>query len=230
MFASYVTPEEIISRFDIERWAGDDWQNVMRTKIAAARIDVGEDLRQRGFNLSLLSIPLMFDSLESYTTTSNTTYTSAALAGGSVNRFVFDCRTAEQNALVTLQGSHNGTTWEDIPRIDGRTFQLQANEAKIYTDVFPGRYEYYRYTLEGNGSVTYSPFLIDTSTDALVIYRAVMLLLVPYIGDEGPRLLYNEMRTFYDSSMSALRTNYDSDEDGVSDTDTLAKQRVYLVR
>jgi hypothetical protein len=232
MFASYVTPEEVITRYDVQRWGGDDWQTVLRAKLAAARMDVGEDLRARGFNLALLSLPLMFDTLSNYDTTTSAGRTSASIEGENANRVVFDCRTAAMNASVTLQGSHDDTHWETIPMINGQPLVMNASEAKIYTQVFPGRYSNYRYILEADGSIQYSVFLTDTSTDLLVIYRAIILLLLPYSADNNSvTAIYTDMRSAYDNAISTLRASYDADNSGtIDEEEQRSRGRVRVMR
>lgn len=232
MFANHVRYEELVTFYDVTRWGGNDPASFLNSKLNAAGVEVANDLRQRGIDLSRIYVPRMFDSLGSYAASSKTAdYTSDELYALNEQRFVVDFRTDSVSASFALQGTNDGVTWMDVRDISGAPVVMQCVEKAIYSKVFSTVFLRYRYILTTADAVSYSPYLSDTAADPLVMHKAVMLLLAPYASSADTLVarLYQDASTAYYNGLEQLRINYSGSTDDAATVQDY-KPQVYAWR
>jgi len=214
MFVSFVSVPELLAFYDVSRW-GDN--NLLATKLNAAAVEVADDLRQAGYDVATVYPPRMFDGLAEYQTVTSSGCTSAAIAGGNERRFVVDYRSGGTSSVFGLEGSNDNAIWQPVRSIDGADASLQCTENGLYSFIFAQSFRYYRYTVTVPTSVpvTFSPYMMDTAADSLVMHKAIVLLLSSSVSSDAPGVLamYTNSRDAYASIMQWLKINT-KDDDG----------------
>lgn len=222
MLSCYVTPTELLRFYSISRFAKEE--QAIREKLAAATYTLGRDLRARGYDVSRLQTPLMFDDADDFTVVTKTAdYTSEELEAVNETRFVVKADTDTQSTF-TLEGSDDETIWRSIPDMTGADISLSTNGAGTYSALFIDRYKYLRYKLATSASITYTVYLIDPAVDSLIMDKAVELLLLPFIDkDTTIQSVYERACEAYRTGLQALVTDYETDDGVVTDVKNVVR-------
>ena len=234
MLQLYVTPAELKSFHPIDRFVKSDAE--LLTALSAAAYDVSEELRARGFLSMGVQPPRMFDALTDYAEiTKAAAFTSDDIDARSEGRFVVvNASGLSTAATFTLQGSHDATTWRNVMGMDGTPLVLTVLEAGTYSSLFYEHYPHYRYVLSTSESITYSPYLVDSSIDSLIRYRAILTAFLPYADSNTTlREICDYCQERYSVGFNKLLLDYQQDTDGdgeVDDNQYDIRPRVRLYR
>ena len=215
MLYNYVTLQEFKDFRDLSRYFKDDDKIIIGLNTALE--DLSDDMRAKGYDPMLCMIPLMFDSLDMFETiTKAATFTSESLDAGNETRLVVNVSTETASAVVfTLEGSMDETIWIPIKDLAQVNVSISTQANGIYSVKFASRYKHYRYTVTTSESVTYSAYLVDTSFDNLIKWKAIYILMFPWIdADSTAREIYNEAVQSYSTLFNSDVFDYDKSEDG----------------
>lgn len=189
--------------------------------------EVIDYLRDIGISRRQVYIPRMFDSLDLFQTRAvSAAHTSPAIQP-TVNetRFVLTVASRTAPATITIEGSDDGSNW-----FTTATLSIDGEPGTFSTRLLDGS-QYVRYTISPEDDITYSPFLVDTSLDLSIIYKACEIVLFPHInGDSNADEMYHEVRQLYAQSMSKVIADIDTDNDGSIDSYDVSRNTTGFIR
>jgi hypothetical protein len=184
------------------------------------------DFRSMGINTNRLMVPIDLNNFEPTTanlplqikTVSSSPYTSSIFEGHGERRVVTNVSALSGTWTFTLQGSNaqsipasTDATWVDV-----KTATLDQIAEKVLPTI-DTPYEYYRYTLSGGSSITLTCALYEVSLDDAICFGTFVLLFKSWM--KAPEDLWATRYTIaldeYEKLLTAVKFNYDSDENGV---------------
>jgi len=124
------------------------------------------------------------------------------------------------------------TVWRSLTDISGKDVSITTQANGLYSVRFASRYKYYKYTVTTTESITYVPYLVDSSFDRLIIWKAISSLMFPYIdAATTARDIYNEALDNYATLFNTNAFDYDLNEDGaIANAEKDTKKRTVLYR
>lgn len=158
----------------------------------------------------------------------STTTGSIVSAVDDTNRFVIDIDSVSGTWTVSLQGSNNETSWQDIA--DCLTSITIVDE---YTKRFTNKYKYYRYVstlVTGTGKLSYLVYLVDSALDLAIIYKAFEIIFADFSTSKDDRFadLEKKYEKLYNSILDSVRMQYDSDDSGTIEENEETDPRIYF--
>lgn len=225
MIRNYLTFSELYYHYPrIEQWVDNSH---VTSILNAAGMVVANDLRNRGVDTQRIYIPLMFDSATYGAHVSRTDHTATGLSIHNERRFVIDV-SSTTSLNVALQGSNDNTNWEDVVMLDGQLATIDIYQAGTYNRAFIEGYKYVRYSTTGTASLY--AYVVDTSFDQLIIFKALQQITLPLVGNDGlAEAMYNQSVAMYQSLLGSAVFDYDRGGDGAiddHDRDVTPRRRV----
>lgn len=208
MLRNYVTTEEFYRFHAVEKLLPiPDLQK----KLGSATVIVGNDLREGGNNLASFQIPVMMNSAQMYqktTFTQNTTGASVT-AKNALRLVVWSGSTPIGESKVRLEGSYDNLLWVPILDITDQLLEVYIISDTFYSSLFNTKYPYYRYEVITDESIDLAIFLIDTSVDELIRWKALELGMLEIIEpDSRSGEIYNIASRSYVQKLTSLRADY----------------------
>ena len=226
MFACYISPEEIEGYYPGFSGTLISTKTISPVLQRACKL-VARDLTNTGIKTKSIYIPKMFDDLDNFEKISKSgIYTSASIKpiGHEVRFVAFFQSGIEHNlSAFTIQGSEDDTNWSDIATIEKATDQLMTID-------WAERFDYVRYSISSEGSVSYSPFLVDTAYDEMIVHKAVVLIMSPQLkGDSRFDAIYLAATGRYAELLNGVKPDVDADGDGAIDAGDVSRGKSFEI-
>jgi hypothetical protein len=225
MLKCYLNFQELYYHYPrIEEWV--DNSHVTQILNSATNI-VASDLRNKSVDTQRLYIPKMFDGTDFGEPLTVTDTYSVSVPIVNERRFVIEV-TSTTGCYIEVEGSVDNTHFSVVAMLDGTDAGIQIDEAGMYTRSFIEGYKYIRYSI--TGSATMYAYCVDTSLDQLIITKALALICLPLLGNDGlAEALYAQALPMYQSLLSGVIYDYDRAGDGSindDDRDVTVRRRV----
>lgn len=232
MFRNYVTPTEFY-QFHAVKDLIDDIRLV--TALNSAGIQVRQDLIGRGDSPRAYQVPVMMvanqENYQKATYSSNTT--GSAIEAFNSSRLVVESGTTPTGTVtVELDGSNNGSddspVWIPVRDMEDKPLKIDVtSDLNIVSSLFLTLYPYYRFRVTTSESVSLSIYLVDSSVDELIRWKAMELGLLDIIDpDSRVMVMHDESKEKYRYVLDNLRPDYDSDGDyALEDGDEATRNR-----
>jgi hypothetical protein len=226
-FKNYMTYEELYYHYPrIEEWV--DNSHVTQVLNSAASM-VAADLRRRGVDTQRVYIPLMFDSTPFGTAVAVSDTTSTSITVVSERRFVVEITSVTTNGCyIEIEGSSDNVHFVPVKMLDGHNATIQVDVEGLYNRSFVEGYKYIRYIITGSASLF--AYCVDTSFDQLIITKALAMLTLPLMGNDGlAEAIYTQVVPMYQSLLSGAVFDYDRGGDGTIDShdrDVVSRTRI----
>jgi hypothetical protein len=225
MLKCYLNFQELYYHYPrIEEWV--DNSHVTQILNSATNI-VASDLRNKSVDTQRLYIPKMFDGTDFGEPLTVTDTYSVSVPVVNERRFVIEV-TSTTGCYIEVEGSVDNTHFDVVKMLDGTDAGIQIDDAGMYTRAFIEGYKYIRYSI--TGSATMYAYCVDTSLDQLIITKALALICLPLLGNDGlAEALYAQALPMYQSLLSGVIYDYDRAGDGSindDDRDVTVRRRV----
>lgn len=223
MIKNTVTTEDI---FELEAGLVDflrSDQTDYDTQIEQAYNIMLLDLRNIGYDLRLLNTPL---DLGSNTSSSSVTGDVSSKDYLNRNLLTIVCTSVSGNAMFSLYGSDDKSTWNDV------LTDKVINESGTYNYVINLFYKYYRLDKTNSVQTTYSAYLSENVYYYMILYKSISL-----ISNSLRRLpnrnnwedKYIEYEEKYKALLNGASFSVDVDEDGSIDSDEARNSNVIRI-
>lgn len=213
-FACYVTDQEFYAKYDIAHWIPHD---TIQRRLRDAALEVADDLRSRDVNISRLMVPIMLTGGLYEVVTKTANWQSAEITGAyNASRFIVDVRDSSASSLsFGLRGSMDGATWVDVLDVqDGIPLSIVPPGIGLYSVRFFEKYERYRMSVTTDASVSFTAYLVDSSVDNLIIWKAIQNGMYPLLDKDTRSVdLYDTARSEYNDAIANMRADIDEDGD-----------------
>lgn len=222
MIEHYVTEEDLKGRVaNLDKLHWNDDEDFSRQKSEALQ-ELFKDLKQRGLNLNYLSSGLILRNSGTALTT-GTHYTTSVPDSISRGRLVYNVTVRTGTSSITLQGSYDNTSWNDI-----ETKSITATG--VFSFLTEANYSYYRLKIvvAASSTLDLKSYLIETIFDLLLKYKWLEIInkgLRSIEGDEWD-MMAKDFRNDYNKTLDSSNFNIYLDTDAIPDA---SRQPLQLV-